>query len=487
MLAALLLIRSVSVPGSQLAVNLATQVGAPYDAKTVARDVRTLWSTGRFRDVRVESVEDAGGADIVFRVTKEPEYPLREIRLRPHAFGLQLSLPPGTLVTGPRAHDLALAALRQLRERGYARARVTASVEPAAGGKADIALDIVPGEALRLKAIGDASLHAPRWYSRAAVDAHAARLRSHWVAKGNFDARVVTTEELGEKRAVVDFRVEPGRLYRALDMRPLCGCLFRERRAAEREGVLDFDASVDENGDWRVDRGRPYTVGRIQFCGHPHYSDAAIRRHFFLDEGVPLDSWLLRQSVVRLNRSGMFEPLDERAVHIATNDRTGTADITVYLIERKRGTWSFSGPLPLTGSVSARLPAWGAGILEASTYTLGFNALAYSTILKLAANRRFLPVFSLERPFTPGGGWFSGFAFAPQMGARWMGLHYAGTQLEQRLGPALAGTRAPDMTVAMPRPGGDAAPLLCDAPGPRLRALRMAAGVALQLVRTLTN
>ncbi len=267
MLAALLLIRSVSVPGSQLAVKLATQVGVPYDAKTVARDVRTLWSTGRFHDVRVEAVEDAGGADIVFRVTKEPEYPLRKIRLRPHAFGLQLSLPAGTLVTGPRAHDLALAALRQLRERGYARARVTASVEPAAGGKADIVLDIVPGEALRLKAVGDASLHAPRWYSRAAVDAHAARLRSHWVAQGYFDARVVTTEELGEKRAVVDFRVEPGRLYRPLDMRTLCGCLFRERRAAEREGVLDFDASVDENGDWRVDRGRPYTVGRILFCG----------------------------------------------------------------------------------------------------------------------------------------------------------------------------------------------------------------------------
>ena len=125
MLAALLLIRSVSVPGTELDVKLATQVGAPYDAAAVAKDVRTLWSIGRFRDVKVETVEDEDGADVVFRVTTEPQYPLREILLRPHSFGLQIGLPPGTLVTEPRAHEVAAIALKQLNERGYARAKVT--------------------------------------------------------------------------------------------------------------------------------------------------------------------------------------------------------------------------------------------------------------------------------------------------------------------------------------------------------------------------
>jgi hypothetical protein len=199
-----------------------------------------------------------------------------------------------------------------------------------------------------------------------------------------------------------------------------------------------------------------------------------------LDEGVLLDSWLLRQSVVRLNRSGMFEPVDERHVHIATNERTGVADITVSLTERKRGAWSFSGPLPVSASISTRLPRW-------STYVLSFNALAYSTILKLASNRRFLPVLAMERPFTPGGGWLSGFAFAPQLGPQWMALHYAGAQLEGRLGPWLAGTRVPDLTVSMQRPAGEAAGILCEAPQPRLRVVRTGAGVALGLVRTLTN
>ncbi|MDE3164328.1 MAG: hypothetical protein KGN36_00865, partial [Acidobacteriota bacterium] len=76
---------------------------------------------------------------------------------------------------------------------------------------------------------------------------------------------------------------------------------------------------------------------------------------------------------------------------------------------------------------------------------------------------------------------------APQAGIRWVGLHYAAEQAQGRLGPALAGTRAPDLTASIPRPDGDAAPLLCEAPHPRGRALRMGAGLILDLARTLVN
>ena len=487
MLAALLLIRSVSVPGTELDVKLATQVGAPYDAAAVAKDVRTLWSIGRFRDVKVETVEDEDGADVVFRVTKEPQYPLREVLLRPHSFGLQIGLPPGTLVTEPRAHEVAAIALKQLNERGYARAKVTSSLLHAPGGKVDVALDIEPGEAVKLKVTGDNSLKAPRWYSPAAVESHAARMRSRLVADGYFDAKVTPNAEVGLKKAMVEFRVEKGRYYHPLAMRSLCGCLFAERRAAEREGILDFQPTVDENGMRSVELGKSFIVRRIRFIGHPHFTDAAIRSQFLLDEGVKLDSWMLRQSLVRLNRSGMFEPVDEHAVNIATEEKSGMADITVRLTERKRGAWSFSGPLPLAASLNMRLPAWGQGILEASTYTLGFHALAYSAILKMTSNRRFLPMLILDRPFTPGGGWLSGISIAPQMGPQWMALHYAGTQLEQRLGPWLAGTRVPDITVTMLRPSGEAVPILCEAPAPRLRGLRIGAGIGLGLLRTLTN
>ena len=86
--------------------------------------------------------------------------------------------------------------------------------------------------------------------------------------------------------------------------------LFMERRDAQREGVLDFTARFDFEGGLSLERGRPYRVGRIDFLGNRHYSDGLVRRHFVLDEGAVFDERLLRQSIARLNRSGMFEPIE---------------------------------------------------------------------------------------------------------------------------------------------------------------------------------
>src|SRR6185295_16697985 len=94
------------------------------------------------------------------------------------------------------------------------------------------------------------------------------------------------------------------------------------------------------------------------------------------------------------NRAMMFERVDERQVSIQTDDHTGTADITVHLTERKRGAWNLAGPVgpmslagPLRASIGARLPAWGQGLLELSTYTASFNLFAFS--------RSFLPLLSM--------------------------------------------------------------------------------------------
>src|SRR4029077_6106921 len=125
------------------------------------------------------------------------------------------------------------------------------------------------------------------------------------------------------------------------------------------QGVLEFPVTLDTPSmATTVSLSQPYTVGRINFTGHPRYSDSVIRRHFLLDEGVPLDQFLLRRSMARLNEASLFEPLTEREVSVRTNQKTGTADLTVQLTERKRGARNLSGPVgpmslagPLRGSI----------------------------------------------------------------------------------------------------------------------------------------
>jgi outer membrane protein insertion porin family len=208
------MVTSVEVPGSNLQVKLATQVGRPFDSETIAKDVRYLWSLGRFDDIRVETAERPDGVAVVFRARVVPIRMLHEIRIEPNSFGLQVKIPQGTPMTALRAHETAREAQRQLSQLGYQSARVRYELKPAPASQVDLKLTVDLGDAVRVKQVrfegdGDflaqdagASLRALRirrivfWrllpsYSPEAVDSDMARIRSAYLAKGYLDAEVL--------------------------------------------------------------------------------------------------------------------------------------------------------------------------------------------------------------------------------------------------------------------------------------------------------
>jgi hypothetical protein len=127
-------------------------------------------------------------------------------------------------------------------------------------------------------------------------------------------------------------------------------------------------------------------------------------------------------------------------------------------------------------------------MLELSTYTasIGFFAFGKPLIPILTPPKRFIPVLSLQRAFSPGGGWKSGFAMAPQLGWRNGALSYASTQLQGRLMPLVRGERSagPDLAVTVKRQSGEAM-MYCASPPPRLRPLRAAATLGLHVLGAL--
>ena len=161
-------------------MKLATQVGQPYDAATVEKDVRYLWSLGRFDDVRVEEPEPGA---LVFRVRPRPRLLLRDIRLEPHSFGLELKLPPGTPIDRYSAREIARGVEHQLN------APVTETLVPRRQGEVDLKL------------------------------------------------RVATPAKPPKTAPSDEIRYEISK--------DLCRTLFLERRDAQREGVLDFTARFD--------------------------------------------------------------------------------------------------------------------------------------------------------------------------------------------------------------------------------------------------
>ena len=257
----------------------------------------------------------------------------------------------------------------------------------------------------------------------------------------------------------------------------LCACLLDLRRSAEAQGRLDFTAEVESAGTGgpldltaRIWVGSAHAVGRINFTGHSGINDSTLRRAMTIYERDLLDVGQLRRSLARINDIGVFEPLTLADISVARRDDGVTADLTIPLRERKRRWWSVSGPMfpgigTLQASLSSRLPPWGRGVFEATTYFVSLNVAGFAK-----------PFLALQRPVIPGQELLSGFAVSPALSPRAMLMHYGRTHLAHGIGTMLDGEWIDPLAVPVTSAGPlEAEPLICVPPKPRLWWLRRGA------------
>ena len=271
----------------------------------------------------------------------------------------------------------------------------------------------------------------------------------------------------------------------------LCACLLEARQIAVSQGRIDFSAEVAYAGgdppievSARIWMGSAYGVGRIMFAGHSAVNDSTLRRAMLINERDLFDVVKLRRSLARLNAMGLFEPLTIADLVVARRDDGVTADVTIPLRERRRRWWALSGPLipgigSLQASIGSRLPPWGRGVFDASTYVVRLNLLGFVLPIAKAAS------LVLERPVVAGQEWLSGFAVPSDLSPRAMLVHYGRTHLARGV-EALLDEPKTDSLVAPVTFGGkpDDDRLVCDPPKPRLWWLRRGGAVAANLALT---
>ncbi len=504
-------IRKLQIGGTERPVRLETQLGQILDRECVARDVRRLWATGWFEDIRVEVVKASSGVEVLFQLIERPRYHLRRVKFDPASARRTLELVPGTVLDKLLAHKAAIKLRSGLVDEGYADAEVQPEIVPVSYGRADLNFKIKLGQRYRVEEVRfvgcptlgyeelDDALrsirvrrivpglpgvwrgwrwHAP--YSQRLVEADLDSLRSFYFSKGYWDAAVgLSGIEFDENKATISVAVQAGKQYRvgrteAMGLgspgggvrsfapsdtatQEFCRCLREAQRQAEREGRLDFATHVEvrpateplearasvgfnqksirqapEQRDWvsltaKVDTGPPYTVGRIEFRGNRNFADSTLRRMLSLHEGDLFDYGQLRRSLTRLNRVGVFRTLTEEQVRIERSPKNYAVDLILDLKEMPRGRWAFSGsvdPLsllrPLQFSIGSRLPSWGSGTFELSTYFASLSLLPLAQPLVpsfiLGSRTFWQPLIAVGRPYLQGQDWRSGFVVLPQDG-----------------------------------------------------------------------
>ena len=124
---------------------------------------------------------------------------------------------------------------------------------------------------------------------------------------------------------------------------------------------VHLDQSVDHQRTtvravFTVSAGPEYPVGQIRFKGNVRFRDKVLRRVVTLEERASFDPKKLRESIRRLNDTGLIEEIGEGAVDIQPDRRDGVVDIEFRVQERKpRGVYftrgSRSGSLGLMVTV----------------------------------------------------------------------------------------------------------------------------------------
>jgi outer membrane protein insertion porin family len=111
---------------------------------------------------------------------------------------------------------------------------------------------------------------------------------------------------------------------------------FKENPANPNEGVVDITITIEE--------GRQFRLRRLEFIGNTFTRDSVLRREFLINEGDIYNQINLERSVLRINQTGYFDPVDkDRDVEIRTDEDQGTVDTILKVAEKGRQQISFNG------------------------------------------------------------------------------------------------------------------------------------------------
>lgn len=111
---------------------------------------------------------------------------------------------------------------------------------------------------------------------------------------------------------------------------------FKDNPENPNEGIVDVKITIEE--------GRQFRLRRLEFTGNTFTRDKILRREVLINEGDIYDQISVERSVLRLNQTQYFDPIDkDKDVEIRTDEEQGEVDLVVKVKERGRQQISLNG------------------------------------------------------------------------------------------------------------------------------------------------
>ena len=111
---------------------------------------------------------------------------------------------------------------------------------------------------------------------------------------------------------------------------------FKDNPDKATEGIVDIKVKIDE--------GKQFRLRKLEFVGNTFTRDVVLRREMLLNEQDIYNQIALERSIIRLNQTQYFDPIDpDLDVETRADSENGEVDIVAKVRERGRQQISFNG------------------------------------------------------------------------------------------------------------------------------------------------
>jgi len=392
--------KTISV--SSLLPKIKTRVNSPYLQAVISDDLKRLYNTGYFSDVRVDREEYEGGFKVVFYVDEKSIIEKISFSRLRHAnvrtLLSKMELKEGKFLDNKILNDDIRTIEEFYEKKGFTFVKVQAETEiDPLTNKAEIIFDIHEGHRVKVRRIvveGNESfsrnrivraiktrsawLFNPGYLKEEEFERDMERIESFYEKEGFIDAQasyeykdydrgrveaIIKIDE-GKRYYVEDILISgnevfsEGQIRGVMDEIERGGVFSRERLSVDIAAIrgLYFDkgyifAQVQESTSLddqtgqvnvRLDirEGEVAYVNRIKIQGNNRTRDIVIRRELRLYPGERFDGEKLRRSKERLRNLGYFEDV---SYDIEDTGLPNKKDLLVQVQEAKTGSFSFGG------------------------------------------------------------------------------------------------------------------------------------------------
>ncbi|MEK6288524.1 MAG: BamA/TamA family outer membrane protein [Acidobacteriota bacterium] len=118
---------------------------------------------------------------------------------------------------------------------------------------------------------------------------------------------------------------------------------------AQRTGASPLAPPAISSAPATASQAKQFRLGKLRITGNTHTKLFVILRMIPLSEGDIFNQSLWEFGLVQINRSGLFEPLEQNDIVMAPDGATGLVDVELHLKERDRQRFDMSGGGGTTG------------------------------------------------------------------------------------------------------------------------------------------